>query len=867
MEASDTHRRNAVRIPPTVAKAIEQGWSILPCHASKKPCLPSWKDLQRRRATSEEAMKWAQELRPAAWGVVTGAISEIIALDFDGTQGVETMKRLGLNPHLQTPSGGYHVYFQHPGHHVPTVNGKTKLDLARWYPGLDIRGDGGYALFHGRSDKGVYRPLRPPEAERVATLPAEVCQALGLAQRPDTESPPAPSIPGSHRVDSEKLLQMAVNRARTEGRNNAGFWLATQLRDNGYTSEGAAELGQCYVSRLSPTNTKGHLEPYTLSDFKASVEQAFRRTPREPWRQQGSESQDRPVTVRGAQAGPLRFQLRDNALYCSNPGENQKEMWICSSVEVVGETRDARNESWGRLVEVKDRDGIVHKIALPMTLFAGDGTELRQALLSVGLEISPAKRSRELLSHYIQMTHPSQRFRCVTKIGWHGSSFVLPDVAHSTDTSEPLLFQAPTAVEHFLETKGTLEEWRSQVSSLCPGNSRLVLAVSCAFAGPLLTPLGMECGGFHFLGGSSQGKSTALQLAGSVLGGGGRLGFVRQWRSTTNALEPTAEVHNDLTLFLDEIHEAEPAEVVSAVYMLANGMGKARSSKSIQAQRTRSWRCLFFSSGEISLAEHARTGGRQTHGGAEVRLLGIPADAGKEMGLFENIHSAGEPRAFADLVRAGAMRYYGTAIRAFLSLLCRDLSTIVQRARQFTASLLQQHVPVGASGEVRRAAERFFLVAFAGELASEFGITNWPKTEAISAAVRCFNDWLSLRGTEGAADIHAGMRQVRTFFQAHGNSRFQRLNAIADSGGRQAEERIINQVGYKEVTEDGCTIYYILPDIFRAEVCRGFNHTDLLRQLEAKGHLVHDNGRLSTRRLVPGVGRPRFYAVLSSILE
>ena len=418
-----------------------------------------------------------------------------------------------------------------------------------------------------------------------------------------------------------------------------------------------------------------------------------------------------------------------------------------------------------------------------------------------------------------------------------------------------------------METKGTLEEWRSQVSSLCPGNSRLVLATSCAFAGSLLTPLGMECGGFHFLGSSSQGKSTGLIVAGSVLGGGGRLGFVRQWRSTTNALEPTAEVHNDLALFLDEIHEAEPAEVVSSVYMLANGMGKARASKSIQAQRTRSWRFLFFSSGEISLAEHARTGGRQTHGGAEVRLLGIPADAGKEMGLFEHIHSAGEPRAFADLARSGAMRYYGTAIRAFLGLLCRDLSTIVHRARLFMASLLQQHVPVGASGEVRRAAERFFLVAFAGELATEFGITGWPKGEAIAAAVRCFNDWLVLRGTEGAADIHAAMRQVRTFFQAHGNSRFQRLNGLADDGGRQAEERIINQAGYKELTEDGSTVYYISPDISRAEVCRGFNHTDVLRQLQAEEHLEHDSGRFTTRRLVPGVGRPRFYAVLSSVLE
>jgi len=213
------------------------------------------------------------------------------------------------------------------------------------------------------------------------------------------------------------------------------------------------------------------------------------------------------------------------------------------------------------------------------------------------------------------------------------------------------------------------------------------------------------------------------------------------------------------------------------------------------------------------------------------------------------------------------MRYYGTAIRAFLGLLCRDLSTIVHRARQFTANLLQQHVPAVASGEVRRAAERFFLVAFAGELATEFGITGWPKNEAGAAAVRCFNDWLSLRGTEGAADIHAGMRQVRTFFQAHGNSRFQRLNGIADEGGRQAEERIINQVGYKELTEDGVTIYYVSPDIFRAEVCRGFNHTDVLRQLDTEGHLAHDSGRFTTRRLVPGVGRPRFYAVRSSVLD
>jgi hypothetical protein len=59
-----------------------------------------------------------------------------------------------------------------------------------------------------------------------------------------------------------------------------------------------------------------------------------------------------------------------------------------------------------------------------------------------------------------------------------------------------------------------------------------VFAICCALTGPLLKLLGGEGGGFHFRGGSSIGKSTALNIAASVWGGGGVSGFSRTWRAT-----------------------------------------------------------------------------------------------------------------------------------------------------------------------------------------------------------------------------------------------------------------------------------------------------------------------------------------------
>jgi len=70
-------------------------------------------------------------------------------------------------------------------------------------------------------------------------------------------------------------------------------------------------------------------------------------------------------------------------------------VWFCSPLEILADTRDAENQSWGRLLRVTDRDSKAHEWPMPMAMLAGDGIDYRKTLLSLGLELAPARINRE----------------------------------------------------------------------------------------------------------------------------------------------------------------------------------------------------------------------------------------------------------------------------------------------------------------------------------------------------------------------------------------------------------------------------------------------------------------------------------------
>jgi putative DNA primase/helicase len=274
-----------------IQRARQLGLSVIPIGADKRPLLSAWKPYQTRTATDTEFAAWVQS-NPSAWAIVTGTISRIVTLDFDGQAGAATLESLDLKPHRRTPSGGYHIDFKHPGWRVPTLNSKSKKELGARWPGLDIRADGGYVLFAVRTNKGEYQWLREYGPYDLDVLPESLRDFLGLLKpKPDGPGAPKLVLPRQfHSVRAEILIRLALRKASAEGRNNAGFWLACQLRDNAYSQIEADAVLIDYVKSVAGTNTKGEEEPYQTTEALASVRTAYDRVPREPWRRSVQQS-------------------------------------------------------------------------------------------------------------------------------------------------------------------------------------------------------------------------------------------------------------------------------------------------------------------------------------------------------------------------------------------------------------------------------------------------------------------------------------------------------------------------------------------------------------------------------------------------
>jgi uncharacterized protein (DUF927 family) len=433
--------------------------------------------------------------------------------------------------------------------------------------------------------------------------------------------------------------------------------------------------------------------------------------------------------------------------------------------------------------------------------------------------------------------------------------------------AERYIVQTTSAVDHAYRTDGTLAGWQRDVAAYAAGNSRLVLAISAAFAAPLIYPTASESGGFHFRGKSSGGKTTALIVAGSVWGGGGVRGFVRSWRATSNGLEGVAAMHCDCLLCLDELSQIDAKEASAAAYMLANGVGKSRASRDGFARPAAEWRLMFLSSGEISLADKIRedTRVRRAAAGQEVRVIDIASDAGAGLGMFENLHGFTSGDAFADHLRNAAKTHYGHASRAYLEQLTADFEAIAPAVKELRQRFVAEHCPKNADGQVSRVAARFGLVAAGGEMATAFGVLPWQPGEALAAAARCFNDWIAARGGVEPAEVREGITQVRSFLLAHGQSRFEPAWASSDDRPRVP---LRDLAGYRKSDGEGWD-YFVTTSAWRDEICRGFDAKALAGTMAERGLLLTpEHGPHRAKAVtVPGVGKLRLYHVPASFLE
>lgn len=578
-------------------------------------------------------------------------------------------------------------------------------------------------------------------------------------------------------------------------------------------------------------------------------------------------SDNEPFQFNGKRRGvnepelPINFVLNESGVFYLDPTGERDKAFICSPLRVTSFTRDVENNSWGKLLEFSDPDGKEHSLVLPLAALSGDGAELRARLLDAGLFISPNKRNREKLNDYILSTKPPRRVLCVNQLGWHDGAFVLPDAVISEEPAD-IRLQNVDRASHKYKVSGTIEDWQKNIACYCVGNPRLMFAVSCAFAASLLPIAEEPSGGFHLRGLSSTGKTTALQVAGSVWGGDSRKGFLETWRATANGLEAVAELHNNALLCLDEISQINPHDVGETIYCLSNGFGKSRMTKDTKARRKTEWQLLFFSSGEKSLSEMMQGTGQRTLGGQEARFVDLEADAGKGFGLFETLHDFASASEFSKHLASASRKFYGAAIREFLPNVAGNVETIVKEIKDCRKFFIDSNANAAASGEVFRVASRFALVAVAGMLASKYGVTGWKQTEPYHSAEKLFQEWLETRGTSGSIDVARGVRQVLAFIEQHGASRFQPIESPKNIDGEPLDIRIQNRVGFWRKGNGGEREYLFLPEMFEREVCKGFTASTIAKELDKRGFLRRsEHDRFTIKVSLPELGRKPVYVI------
>lgn len=559
---------------------------------------------------------------------------------------------------------------------------------------------------------------------------------------------------------------------------------------------------------------------------------------------------------------PYGFRLKPDGLWFHPEGEGDSVFpyRVCGSIDVLAQTRDDGGASWGLLLEWHDDDARPHRWAMPKALLAGDGSEIRGNLLDRGLYVSPAQKAKTKLLDFLASVSIDARARAVDQSGWTDGAFALPDRTIGDTPAHRVIYQGPGAFDHAYRSMGTLAEWQQNVARFGVGNTRLALALSAAFVGPLLGLLGEEGGGVNFRGPSSIGKTTVLTAAGSVYGSPA---FVRQWRATSNGLEGVCVQHNETLLCLDELAQLDAKEAGSVAYMLANGMGKARAGRSGALRAPARWKVMFLSSGEISLGDLAgrdARGQRRSAAGQEVRILDVEADAGAGLGLFEVLHDAPSPEVLARRIKDGAGTYYGVAGPAFLERIVALTAGLAPAIKRGVDAFVQAHLPEGATGQVARGVRRFALIAAAGEMAARVGVLPWGPGVADQAAATVLRQWIVGRGGTGSSEDRQAIERVRGFLEQHGSSRFEPV--CAD----EHLPRTINRAGFWREGDAGRE-YLVLREAWKNEVCAGLDASRVANVLADAGMLRRggDGKSTMTVTLPAGIGKVRCYVVTRAI--
>jgi putative DNA primase/helicase len=536
-----------------------------------------------------------------------------------------------------------------------------------------------------------------------------------------------------------------------------------------------------------------------------------------------------------------------------------------SRISIKGEGRDEWGNRYFKLAVKGSEMGLP---PFSMHQISSDPDALYKALSNAGLNIFTRKAKNAVLELLQAQQYTNSTFKVATRLGWNSGNIVRPDeiVGSPRPRLETEFGDLPPQMLAKYRSNGSLKDWRKNIASLCPDNSRLIFAVSVAFSGPILRFVhGPKAGGFQFWGEKETGKTTATMVAGSVWGchtgaGNQDIGFAESWHTTANQVEVTALAHNDCLLILDETtlagsNDRSRAETVITVIMTLTQQREKERMTNVQSAR--SWRCYFFSTSNLTLDALADRGKVVLDDALRSRLTEIPLPTGGK-GIYEELHGFPSGGELTDTLVASCRKYYGTAGRAFERRLVEHRKKDVKQLRESLAEWRNEYIRAltpKAQAEhlkpLQRSTGRCATVYAAGRLAITYDLVPWTEKELLDAVLCCQLDGLrhsNVAGEQAATSVSDLRRKLEGYLLSH-RSKFMDLDGDLP---RRGWHKFGSVPGYK-ASSKGKKWYYLTNTQLKGIIGGGNNAKRLKDELAAAGLM----DRPSTGRHV--VQRPIFY--------
>lgn len=520
--------------------------------------------------------------------------------------------------------------------------------------------------------------------------------------------------------------------------------------------------------------------------------------------------------------------------------------FLSDPIDIIGTGQD-NDGAYYRIIKFKDKITRQQKTAaLPQAEIAGGKCWERLGFYGLFIESNPTKRRK--LADYLQKEGSQTALTITDRAGWHEDSYIMPsgETITAADKDPAIIYNGDTSQAKAYQPNGELTDWQQNIARYAVGNSRLCLALGASFAAPLLSLLNEESGGFHLMGDSSDGKTTAAKVALSVWGKPS--GSLLSWSGTKIGFSNTAAARNDGLLVLDEIGQASPHVIGDTVYSVMNGINKVQGAKQGGNRALSRWKVMMFSTGEKtpdSILKHHKG---DWNAGQAARLPSIRAAA--QYGIYDTLHGFEDGALLSEHIAQSAEKYHGTAGRLFIQQLLDDLEQAKQQATERMAAFMAT-IPE-LSGQARRVAKRFAIAAAALELAAP--VTGLPVGVGMAGVKKCFDEWLEANGA-GKHEDRRIIEQAEDFIAQHAlGTRFMEWSDKSTNK---------DHAGYRKQEGEKLELW-VIRRVFADEIAQSFDEAKVCRVLADNGLLKYNHKNRGYQHQRKGNG---WFHVLATNIE